>query len=104
NSSDHYPVFFTLADGGASRSGYWAAVVLGRLHEQTRYETNSSNRSYFSDHLFCLSGASGGSVGNTSFLAALKIQQTNPQLKTDSLSTRYLDNDFLYYALSIMLA
>jgi len=102
DSSDHYPVFFTLADGGASRSGYWAAVVLGRLHEQTRY-SNTSNRSFFSDHLFCLSGASGGSVGNTSFLAALKIQQTYPRLKTDTLSTRYLDNDFLSYALARML-
>ena len=102
DSSDLYPVFFTLADGGASRSGYWAAIVLGRLHEQTRYN-NTSNRSYFSDHLFCLSGASGGSVGNTSFLAALSIQQKHPELRTDSLSARYLDNDFLSYSLARLL-
>jgi hypothetical protein len=102
DSSDRYPVFFTIADGGASRSGYWVAVVLGRLHEQTRY-ADTTNRSYFLDHLFCLSGASGGSVGNTSFLAAVKVQQTHPQLKTDSLSTRYLDNDFLSYALARLL-
>jgi len=102
DSSDHYPVFFTIADGGASRSGYWVAVVLGRLHEQTRY-SDTTNRSYFLDHLFCLSGASGGSVGNTSFLAAVSIQQTHPKLKSDTLSTRYLDNDFLSYSLARLL-
>jgi len=102
DSSEHYPVFFTIADGGASRSGYWVAVVLGRLHEQTRY-SNVTNQSYFLDHLFCLSGASGGSVGNTSFLAALDIQRNHPELKTDTLSTRYLDNDFLSYALARLL-
>jgi hypothetical protein len=100
SSGDHYPVIFTLADGGASRSGYWAALVLGTLHEATRYDTSQSNKSFFTDHLFCLSGASGGSVGNASFLSALKIQQQHPELKTDILSTKYLDNDFLAYPLA----
>ncbi|MEO5565017.1 MAG: hypothetical protein ABIR18_16340, partial [Chitinophagaceae bacterium] len=103
DTSAQYPVFFTLADGGASRSGYWAALVLGRLHEATRYERSISNNSYFSDHLFCLSGASGGSVGNASFLAALKVQQEHPELKTDSLCVKYLDNDFLTYTLARLL-
>jgi hypothetical protein len=102
DSSDHYAVFFTLADGGASRSGYWAADVLARLHEKTRY-SDTSNHSYFLDHLFCLSGASGGSVGNASFLASFKIQQTHPQLGTDSLSMNFLNNDFLSYALARLL-
>jgi hypothetical protein len=102
DSSKQYPVFFTLADGGASRSGYWAALVLGRLHEQTRYNRNN-NQSFFADHLFCLSGASGGSVGNASFLAALCIQQQHPELKTDSMSAKYLGNDFLSYTLARLL-
>jgi hypothetical protein len=102
DTSKEYPVFFTLADGGASRSGYWAALVLGRLHEATRYSP-VSGKSYFSDHLFCLSGASGGSVGNTSFLSALLIQQQHPELKTDTLAARYLDNDFLSYSLARLL-
>jgi len=103
DSSAQYPVFFTLADGGASRSGYWVALVLGSLHEKTRYATATGSHSYFSDHLFCLSGASGGSVGNASFLAALKIQQTHPEVKVDSLCVRYLDNDFLSFTLARLL-
>lgn len=102
DSSAQYPVFFTLADGGASRSGYWAALVLGNLHEKTRYNPGNY-RSYFSDHLFCLSGASGGSVGNASFLSALEIQQSHPDLKVDSLCVKYLDNDFLSYPLARLL-
>jgi hypothetical protein len=102
DSAEKFPVFFTLADGGASRSGYWAALVLGRLHEKTRYNS-LTNQSYFTNHLFCLSGASGGSVGNISFLGALKVQRDHPHLKTDSLSVRYLDNDFLSFALARLL-
>jgi hypothetical protein len=96
------PVFFTLADGGASRSGYWAASVLASLHEKTRYH-DGTNRSYFSDHLFCLSGASGGSVGNVAFLSALDIQQQYPGLTTDTLCMEYLGNDFLVYPLARIL-
>ena len=62
-SNKTYPVFFTLADGGASRSGYWTASVLSRLEDGTAGK--------FSRHLFCLSGASGGSVGNAAFYTSL---------------------------------
>ena len=58
-----YPMFFVLADGGASRSGYWVASVLGALHDSTGTGVDGFGR-----HLFCMSGASGGSVGiGTSF-------------------------------------
>jgi hypothetical protein len=97
-----YPVFFVLADGGASRSGYWAASVLSALHERTRYNSGSAD-SYFMDHLLCLSGASGGSVGNTVFLSSYAIQQQEPQLKTDTLCREYLGNDFLVYPLARLL-
>jgi hypothetical protein len=96
------PVFFVLADGGASRSGYWVASVLAKLHEGSRYGKDSAS-SYFMDHLFCLSGASGGSVGNASFLAAYAIQQEQPEIKTDSLCKEFLSNDFLVYPLARLL-
>ena len=54
-AKSEYPVFFVLADGGASRSGYWVASVLGMLHDSTNGK--------FDDHLFALSGASGGKRG-----------------------------------------
>jgi hypothetical protein len=94
-----YPVYFVLADGGASRSGYWVASVLSHLHERTRYRYGT-NLSYFTDHLFCLSGASGGSVGNTVFLSSYAIQQQHPELNTETLCRNYLSNDFLVYPLA----
>jgi len=89
-----YPVFFVLADGGASRSGYWTASVLSKLEDTTKGK--------FSQHLFCLSGASGGSVGNGTFLALLKnrealssMHQTFTQGAQD-----YLRSDFLTYTVA----
>ncbi len=89
-----YAVFFVLSDGGASRSGYWTASVLSKLED-----TTNGN---FSKHLFCLSGASGGSVGNGTFLALLK----NKALLTENRKSftqgaqEYLRSDFLSYTLA----
>ena len=93
----HYPVFFVLADGGASRSGFWTASVLSRLEDQTNGN--------FSRHLFCLSGASGGSVGNATFFASLVKKEQIRQNKQDHLVTcqKYLDTDFLTFTLARML-
>jgi hypothetical protein len=89
-----YPVYFVMANGGASRSGYWAASVLSKMEDETKGR--------FSRHLFCLSGASGGSVGNATFFSILR-SKTN-LLKTDSTATpclnaatQYLKSDFLTY-------
>ena len=101
DSSSEYPVYFVLADGGASRSGYWVASVLSKLQD--------TSRDAFGRHLFCLSGASGGSVGNASFYLLLKKLGDTPSLKPyDSLylkySRQYLESDFLTYTLSRMLS
>ena len=74
NPSQRYPVYFVLANGGASRSGYWTASILSRLEDSTEGE--------FSKHLFCLSGASGGSVGNATFFNLLRLK--NQLNKVDS--------------------
>lgn len=89
-----YPVFFVLADGGASRSGYWTASVLGKLEDTTRGN--------FSRHLFCLSGASGGSVGNGTFLALLKnkVQVDTSALAFTKNAQNYLRSDFLTYTIA----
>lgn len=98
---DSFPVIFVLADGGASRSGYWAANALSRLHQKTLIDTTDPDgRSYFSRHLLALAGASGGSVGNVTFLAALKAQHEKPGLFTDSLCKQYLSSDFLTFPLA----
>lgn len=93
-----YPLLFVLADGGASRSGYWTATVLGRLQDSTFGK--------FGHHLFCLSGASGGSVGNGTFMALLKNRNELPSFYDHSFkdgAASFLKNDFLSYTLARML-
>lgn len=97
DSTSKYPVYFVMANGGASRSGYWASSVLSRLEDE------SGGR--FSQHLFCLSGASGGSVGNAVFFSLL--QNKNELLAQDTSGTpylhatrQYLASDFLTFTLA----
>ncbi|MBL0055469.1 MAG: patatin-like phospholipase family protein [Chitinophagaceae bacterium] len=92
-----YPILFTLADGGASRSGYWTAATLGKLQDTTHGK--------FSEHLFCLSGASGGSVGNGTFLALLNMDGRIKNNASDYTrqSALFLKSDFLSYTLARML-
>jgi len=84
----NFPVYFVMADGGASRSAYWTASVLGKI------ETESSGN--FSKQLFCLSGASGGSLGNVSFFTTLLNGTGSNTTKTVQ---DYLSNDFLSFPL-----
>ena len=81
------PVYFVLADGGASRSAYWTGSVLSTLEESTNNQ--------FSNHLFALSGASGGSLGNLAFWNTIVHKKGNA---TDNIQ-RYLASDFLSFPL-----
>lgn len=88
-----YPIFFVLADGGASRSGYWVASVLGMLHDSTRGK--------FDEHLFALSGASGGSVGNGAYFSLLANKYKGGSYATAGQD--FLKHDFLSFTLARML-
>jgi hypothetical protein len=92
-----FPIFFVLADGGASRSGYWTASVLAKLED--------SSGGKFSHHLFCLSGASGGSVGNVTFFASLYQKNKLPDSANKYLNAcqKYLNTDFLTFTIARML-
>ncbi|MBS1607406.1 MAG: hypothetical protein JSS70_01220 [Bacteroidetes bacterium] len=95
-----YPVYFCMANGGASRSGYWSATVFSKIEDETK--------GLFSKHLFCLSGASGGSVGNATFFSILRsknrltaFDQSGKACQTAAAA--YLKSDFLTYTLARML-
>jgi hypothetical protein len=88
SSLKNFPVYFVMADGGASRSAYWTASVLGKIQEESS--------GHFSKQVFCLSGASGGSLGNMSFYATL-INKSGQQ--TTKTVQNYLSNDFLSFPL-----
>ena len=91
-----YPVFLVLADGGASRSGYWTASVLGRIEDSTAGR--------FSKHILCLSGASGGSMGNAAFHRSLRMaSQGDVRLGHRDRCRAWLSNDFLSHTLARLL-
>jgi hypothetical protein len=97
SSKKEYPVYFVLADGGASRSGYWSASVMASLDSQTNGKLSS--------HLFCLSGASGGSVGNATYFNLLRAKQTDSTVNNDGIHIvqDYLETDFLTFTIARML-
>lgn len=101
-----YPVYLVIADGGASRSGYWVASVLSALQDSSirRNQLNATDYpTIFSDHLLGLAGASGGSVGNATFFALLQDNiKKGGQHVPDYLerSRNLLKNDFLTPALT----
>lgn len=94
NESTKYPVYLILADGGASRSGYWVASVLSAFQEES-LKLNPNDP--FSKHILCLSGASGGSVGNATFYAQLANKDTSEFVRT---SQEFLKNDFLSFSIA----
>ncbi len=96
SSIKEYPLIFILSDGGASRAGYWVASVMAQMNEQTGGE--------FNKHLFCLSGASGGSVGNAAYFNLLRAKQTSDTVTHDLANVQqYLKTDFLTFTLARML-
>ena len=62
-----YPVYVVTAQGGGIYAAYHSAKALAVLSEQV---------SSFSDHLFAISGVSGGSFGATIYANALRSQPT----------------------------
>jgi hypothetical protein len=91
------PMFFVISDGGASRSAYWAASMMGKMEDLTNHA--------FSKRTFAISGASGGSVGNAVFYALLYNHYINQKSNhpPDELfepTKEYLSNDFLSFPLS----
>lgn len=100
DSSAEYPVYFVLGNGGASRSAYWVASVLGRLEDSSI----KKGKQRFSEHVFCLSGTSGGGVGVAAFYTLLKHAPVNDTTANYSNAARaYLKQDFLTYTLARML-
>ncbi len=100
DSVDSYNMYIVLANGGASRSAYWVASVLGKLEDASL--KNPDGR--FSRHLFCLSGTSGGGLGISQFYATLLHQENKEPVRGFEESGRqFLKQDFLSFTLARML-
>ncbi|MHA7059814.1 patatin-like phospholipase family protein [Aquimarina sp. M1] len=76
-SIDTFPVIMVSAEGGGSRAGLWSFLVHSYLYEK-------SDGAYFDENLLSLTGASGGSVGNSMFFA--EAQNANLTNRTAKFS------------------
>ena len=90
--ADTFEVYVVLADGGASRSGFWVASVLDAWQQMRPQNKPLQN------HLLCLSGASGGGVGNTAFYTQMQLPRGG-----QGQAANFLKSDFLSYCMAHML-
>jgi hypothetical protein len=102
---NHIPVFFVASEGGGLRAAYWSSQVMAELEKL--YPG-------FHQHVFAMSGVSGGSVGNMFYAAALQqtelkdLKQWQKQLGDavgqdylSAVTTSFLYNDLLFRFLPI---
>jgi hypothetical protein len=57
-----HPLYIVAAEGGGIRAAYWTAAVLGTIQDE---------QPAFADHVFAISGVSGGSLGAAVFVSLL---------------------------------
>lgn len=102
DTTSNFPVYLVLSNGGASRAGKWTASVLSSLQD-TSYRKDPSDS--FRDHILCIAGASGGSVGNCTFYSLLKASHQG-EIRGDEFrvhADRYFEADFLTFTLARLL-
>ena len=102
DTTNDFNVYLVLANGGASRSGYWTASVLGRLEDASMQNPDPNAR--FSHHLLCLSGTSGGGVGVATFFALLDDKEPDTNRRSYERSAKnFLQQDYFTYTVARML-
>src|SRR6185295_16399163 len=80
------PLYVVDAEGGGIRAAYWTVTVLGELQNQ---------HPAFADHVFSISGVSGGGLGAVVF-GALRAQQREERgLDVKKTAQDILSEDFL---------
>lgn len=87
-----HPLFIIAAEGGGIRAAYWTAAVLSTIQDE---------RASFADHVFAISGVSGGSVGATVFDAL--VAEGPGHRSYAERAEEMLGRDFLSPAIAAML-
>lgn len=82
NKKGRFPIIIASSEGGGSRAGLWSFLVHSYLYEKSKGK-------YFEENLLSLTGASGGSVGNSMFFveaqqALLKDIKANFRIDSDA--------------------
>lgn len=90
-----FPVFIMATNGGGSIAGYWTGLIQASLDD-------TMNHRFTQDHLFAVSGVSGGSVGNAMSIA---IQQSRKEgLVSDSTNLSLINEIYRHDFLSASIA
>jgi hypothetical protein len=85
NRNARIPLYLVDAEGGGIRAAYWTATVLGHIQ---------SEHPAFAEHIYSLSGVSGGSLGVAVF-DALLVQSRHEALDVKAKAQEILSEDFL---------
>src|SRR5256885_10824844 len=80
------PLYVVNAEGGGIRAAYWTVTVLGEIQNQ---------HPAFAEHLFSLSGVSGGSLGSAVFVALLAQQREDKMLDVKKTAQAIPSEDLL---------
>lgn len=88
------PLYVVDAEGGGIRAAYWTVTVLGEI--QNRHPA-------FADHVFSISGVSGGSLGAAVFVALVAQQREERGLDVKKTAQGILSEDFLSPVVASML-
>ena len=87
-----HPLYIVASEGGGIRAAYWTAAVLGTIQDE---------QPAFADHVFAISGVSGGSLGAAVFVSLLPDGRDRKDFTQRAESM--LGRDFLSPATAAML-
>ncbi len=93
NPDRKFPVVVVSAEGGGSRAAYWTSSV----HKQLEKEIPA----YYERHLFAMTGASGGSTGNSTYFAMKRGGVDAPQM--DEKGKEMFEQNYLSSSLTLLL-
>ncbi|MDG4946680.1 hypothetical protein NMK71_09650 [Weeksellaceae bacterium KMM 9713] len=98
-----FPIYLVSSQGGGSKAGLWSALTLGYINQETKGK-------FFNNHLFSLTGASGGSVGNGLFFAEASQPKDSTEFWDDKSSNHiktkmgeFYENNYLSSSISGLL-
>ncbi|MEZ4827164.1 MAG: hypothetical protein R3C61_12940 [Bacteroidia bacterium] len=91
--NDSFPIVIVSAEGGGSRAAFWTSRVHGYLEQNIP--------GYYQNHLFALTGASGGSTGNSTFFA-MKQGDVSPG-RMQAVSSEMFRENYLSSSLTLLL-
>lgn len=100
NPDKKFDIYIVMSDGGASRAGQWSSSVLCDLQDKS-FAKDSLNS--FKEHILCLAGASGGTIGNTAFYSLLKADKEYGIHNYRKYSDSFFEKDFLTFTLARLL-